>query len=183
MTAQQAKDWIATQISNSSAGIADGMAKFIAHLLGNNISQIEYVRSYYGSHYDDVGHAEHFIGAGIGFEEVQLRNLTYFAYLNTVEEACNDLDVGISIFTRLNISHGLPIPVVVRYDYHGNVPGARQRAEEHCRRVSDALSNRYPDLASRGFLHTLQVVRDINAGGGIEVLDCSVNAHTAQEAH
>ncbi|MEN8206765.1 MAG: carboxysome shell carbonic anhydrase [Pseudomonadota bacterium] len=183
MTAQQAKNRISTQISNSSAGIADGMAKFIARLLGNNISQIEYVRRYYGSHYDDVGHAERFIGAGIGFEEVQLRNLTYFAYLNTVEEACNDLDVGISIFKRLNVSHGLPIPVVVRYDYHGNVPGARERAEEHCRRVSDALNNRYPDLASGGLLHTLQVVRDIHAGGGIEVLDCSLNAHTAQEAH
>ena len=183
MTALQATDWITTQISNSSAGIADGMAKFIARLLANNISQIEYVRRYYGSHYDDVGHAERFIGAGIGFEEVQLRNLTYFAYLNTVEEACNDLDVGISIFTRLNVSHGLPIPVVVRYDYHGNVPGARERAEEHCRRVSDALNNRYQDLASRGLLHTLQVVRDINAGGGIEVLDCSVNTHAAQEAH
>jgi carboxysome shell carbonic anhydrase len=183
MSAQQAKDWVATQISNSSAGIADGMARFIAYLLANNISQIEYVRGYYGSHYDDVGHAERFIGAGIGFEEVQLRNLTYFAYLNTVEEACNDLDVGISIFTRLNVSHGLPIPVVVRYDYHGNVPGARERAEEHCRRVADALYDRYPDLASRGLLHTLQVVRDINAGGGIEVLDCSLNMHAARETH
>jgi hypothetical protein len=159
------------------------MARFIAQLLTNNISQIEYVRSNYGNHYSDIGHAERFIGAGIGFEEVQLRNLTYFAYLNTVEEAAPDLDVGIKIFTGLNVAHGLPVPVVVRYDYHGNVPGARERAEEHCRRVAAALNQRYPDLASRGLLHTLQVIRDINAGSGIEVLDCSVIAHSAQEAH
>ncbi len=183
MPASDAVNRINDEIHSISAGVADGMARFIAHLLTNNISQIEYVRSNYGNHYSDIGHAERFIGAGIGFEEVQLRNLTYFAYLNTVEEAAPDLDVGIKIFTGLNVAHSLPVPVVVRYDYHGNVPGARERAEQHCRRVAGALNQRYPDLASRGLLHTLQVIRDINAGSGIEVLDCSVIAHSAQEAH
>jgi hypothetical protein len=159
------------------------MARFIAYLLTNNLSQVEYVRSYYGGHYSDTGHAERFIGAGIGFEEVQLRNLTFFAYLNTVEEAATDLDVGISIFTGLNVAHGLPVPVVVRYDYHGNVPGARERAEQHCRRVSAALHDRYLDLSERGLLHTLQVVRDINAAGRIEILDCSVKTAAAAGAH
>ena len=183
MPANEAEHWISREVSNSGNGTAEGMVRFICQLLTNNLSQIEYVRSNYGDHYSDIGHAERFIGAGIGFEEVQLRNLTYFAYLNTVEEAAADLDVGIKIFSRLNVSHGLPVPVVVRCDYHGNVPGSRERAEQHCQRVAGALNNRYPDLARRGLLHTLQAVRDINTGGGIEVLDCSVNAHVAQEAH
>ena len=112
-----------------------------------------------------------------------MRNLTFFAYLNTVEEAARDLDVGISIFTGLNVSHGLPVPVVVRYDYHGNVPGARERAEEHCQRVSAALHVRYRELSERGLLHTLQVVRDINAAGLIEILDCSVKTAATAGAH
>jgi hypothetical protein len=83
----------------------------------------------------------------------------------------------------LNVSHGLPVPIVVRYDYHGNVPGERQRAEEHCNRVSTALHNRYRELSDRGLLHTFEVVRDINASGQIEILDCSVNTTTGTGAH
>jgi carboxysome shell carbonic anhydrase len=184
MSANEAGQWIENHLrQKGGTKLSDGMAQFIRYLLINNISQIDYVRSYYQGHYSDIGHAERFIGAGIGFEEVQLRNLTFFAYLNTVEEAARDLDVGIKIFTGLNVSHGLPVPIVVRYDYHGNVPGSRERAEEHCRRVSQALHSRYRELSDRGLLHTLQVVRDINAAGQLEILDCSVNAHAAQEAH
>jgi hypothetical protein len=74
----------------------------------------------------------------------------------------------------------LPAPVVVRFDYHGQVPGARDRAVEHCRRVSEAIKSRYSDLFQRGLLHLLQVVRDCNADATIEVLECTVNA--AQKA-
>jgi len=184
MSPAQADSWIAGHIEEKGgANLEPGMARFIAYLLTNNLSQVEYVRSYYGGPYSDIGHAERFIGAGIGFEEVQLRNLTFFAYLNTVEEAAKDLDVGISIFTGLNVAHGLPVPVVVRYDYHGNVPGARERAEQHCRRVSAAMHGRYRDLSERGLLHTLQVVRDISAAGRIEILDCSVKTAAAAGAH
>jgi len=175
MNANQAEQWIADHIKHKgSNALTEGMARFMSYLLKNNMSQVEYVRNYYGGCYSDIGHAERFIGAGIGFEEIQLRNLTFFSYLNTVEEAATDLDVGISIFTGLNVSQGLPVPIVVRYDYHGNVPGARERAKEHCRRVSNALHNRYSELTSRGLLHTLQVVRDINTAGQVEILDCSV---------
>lgn len=183
MSAQGAESAIAERVAAVASDVPAGMARFVAHLLQNNLSQIEYVRSYHGTHYSDIGHAERFIGAGIGFEEVQLRNLTYFAYLNTVEEATADLDVGVKIFSKLNVAHGLPIPVVVRYDYHGQVPGARERAETHCHRVANAMRARYADLAERGLLHTLLVVRDCNAGGRIEVLDCSVKAQPKQEAH
>jgi carboxysome shell carbonic anhydrase len=180
MSAVQAEQWIADHIrQKGGAALADGMAKFIAYLLKNNLSQVEYVRRFHNGHYSDIGHAERFIGAGIGFEEVQLRNLTFFSYLNTVEEAAADLDVGVSIFSGLNVAHGLPVPIVVRFDYHGNVPGARERAEEHCRRVSDAFHTRYSELSEKGLLHTLQVVRDINAAGKIEILDCSVKTEVA----
>lgn len=180
LSASQAEQWIADHIrQKGGAALVDGMARFVAYLLKNNLSQVEYVRAYHGGHYSDIGHAERFIGAGIGFEEIQLRNLTFFSYLDTVEEAAGDLDVGISIFTGLNVSHGLPVPVVVRFDYHGNVPGARERAEEHCKRVSDAFHSRYSDLSKKGLLHTMQVVRDINAAGNIEILECSVKTETA----
>lgn len=180
MSAAQAEQWIADHIAQKGgAALADGMAIFMAYLLKNNLSQLEYVRQYHGGAYSDIGHAERFIGAGIGFEEVQLRNLTFFSYLNTVEEAAGDLDVGVSIFSGLNVAHGLPVPVVVRFDYHGNVPGARQRAIDHCKRVSDAFHTRYSELSEKGLLHTLQVVRDIHAAGKIEILDCSVKTEAA----
>jgi carboxysome shell carbonic anhydrase len=170
-------------VRQCSPGVVEGMARLIERLIENNFSQIAYVRSYHGDHYADIGHAERFIGAGVGFEEIQLRNLMYFAYLDTVEEAAQDLDVGIKIFTGLNIRHGLPAPVVVRFDYHGHVPGARDRAVQHCRRVTDAIKARYADIFERGLLHVLQVVRDCRSDASIEVLECTVNAQTQAGGH
>jgi len=183
MSATEAKQWIDNFVQGSSPDMTEGMKKFMVHLLINNISQIQYVNQYYAGHYEDIGHAERFIGAGIGFEEVQLRNLTYFAYLNTVEEAAADLDVGIKIFTGLNVTHGLPVPIVVRYDYHSNVPGSRERAIEHCYRVEEAINSRFEALQKQGLLHILLAVRDVNVSGKIEVIACSVNAEAAQGAH
>jgi carboxysome shell carbonic anhydrase len=159
---------------------ADGMVALIARLIENNCSQIEYVREHHGGSYRSIGHAERFIGVGIGFEEIQLRNLTYFAYLATVEEGAADLDVGVRIFSGLNIDHGLPIPIVIRFDYHGGVPGARERAIAHCERIADALSARYPDLRSRGLLHCLRAVRDCDSAARIEILGSSLDPAPAQ---
>jgi hypothetical protein len=156
--------------------VADGMARLIVHLVENNLSQIEYVRQRHGARYPDIGHAERFIGAGAGFEEIQLRNLMYFAYLDTVEEGAADLDVGIRIFTGLNVSRGLPVPVVVRFDYHGDVPGARERAVQRCGRVAGALTDRYAGLYNRGLLHVLQVARDCDGNGPLDIFSCSVEA-------
>jgi carboxysome shell carbonic anhydrase len=183
LSASEAEAGIAEGIEQTCTAATDGMKKLMSRLAIQNLSQIDYVRGYHGSHYSDIGHAERFIGAGIGFEEIQLRNLTYFAYLNTVEEATKDLDVGIKIFTGLNIARGLPIPVVVRYDYHGQVPGARERAIEHCNRVVDALGVRYADLVEQGLLHTLLVIRDCHAGACIEVLSSSADPQMIKEAH
>jgi len=176
LSATDATQRVEQMIREAQATVNEGMLKLISKLIINNLSQIEYVVNYYGGHYEDIGHAERFIGAGIGFEEVQLRNLTYFAYLNTVEESTADFDVGIKIFSKLNVAHGLPVPVVIRFDYHGQVPGSRERAIEHCQRVSDAAAARYSDLAEKGLLHTLLVIRDCNANGQIEILGSSLKA-------
>ena len=112
----------------SSKNQLTGINKFIFKLIVNNISQIDYVWKFYKGSYKDIGHAERFIGVGIGFKEVHLRNLTYFAHLDTVEEGAPDLDVGVKIFKGLNVSKDLPIPVVIRFDYSGKVPGAKERA-------------------------------------------------------
>jgi len=170
---------VVTDIVNKSAaeqGVqpSEGMVKIITRLLLNNISQIDYVRTYFNGSYSDVGHQERFIGMGVGFEEVQLRNLTYFAYLKTVEQGAKDLDVGIKIFTGLNIKRGLPAPVVIRYDYHGNVPGERDRAVARCKCLDEAMRKRFPEQTEKGLLHTLLVVRDCNADNKIEVVSSSV---------
>lgn len=172
MSAMQA---IESEIRTCSPEVTKGMAQLIARLIENNLSQIAYVLGCHGGCYPDIGHAERFIGAGVGFEEIQLRNLMYFAYLNTVEEGAADLDVGIRIFKSLNVSHGLPVPVVVRFDYHGDVPGARERAEQRCGRVAEALCGRYEDLYKQGLLHVLQVARDCDSNGPLEIFSCSVN--------
>ncbi|MEB3331334.1 MAG: carboxysome shell carbonic anhydrase [Synechococcaceae cyanobacterium] len=161
LSPEQGRLRIGAMVQAAAASSPDpGMVRLIARLIENNISQIDYVNRLHGGHYSDAGHAERFIGVGIGFKEIHLRNLTYFAYMDTVEEGAADLDVGIRIFTGLNLSRDLPVPVVVRFDYHGQVPGARERAVRHCERVLEALRQRYPDLIGQGLLHALLTVRD-----------------------
>ena len=183
MDAQQASALIERRARAVSTGATEGMIKLVCRLVTSNISQIDYVNQFFEQKYPDIGHAERFIGAGIGFEEIQMRNLTYFAYMHTVEESTADLDVGVKIFTGLNVSHGLPIPVVIRFDYHGQVPGARDRAVANCKRVADALRARYTELAQNGLLHTLLAIRDCAAGEKIEVLESSVYPQNTAGAH
>lgn len=157
----QARERIQELVQQSAAASPDpGMVQLVARLLEHNISQIDYVRQFHGASYTDAGHAERFIGVGIGFKEIHLRNLTYFAYMDTVEEGAPDLDVGVKIFKGLNVSRGLPVPVVVRFDYHGQVPGARERAIRNCQRVQAAIENRYRELFDQGLLHALLTIRD-----------------------
>jgi len=161
---------------------AEGMLRFVAKLFHSNMLQVNYVREYYNGRYEDIGHQERFIGMGIGFEEIQLRNLTYFAYLKTVEEGARDLDVGIKIFSQLNVSRGLPVPVVIRNDYHGQVPGARERAVDRCHQLDAALKHRFAALHGKGMLHTLLMVRDCHADACAETVGCSL-ALNGQEKH
>ncbi|MDG6777283.1 carboxysome shell carbonic anhydrase [Thiomicrorhabdus sp. zzn3] len=136
------------------------LVKLMAWLMANNFSQIAYVNQYENGCYSDLGHAERFIGVGNGFEEVQLRNLSYYSFLDTVEEGVNDVDVGIKIFKGLNVKRGLPIPIIIRCDYDGRVPGSRDRAQSKALRIEKALHNRYQELAVSGLLQTMPTLRD-----------------------
>ncbi|MGM0677827.1 MAG: carboxysome shell carbonic anhydrase [Pseudomonadota bacterium] len=182
LTPEAARQGILEAVCAAAPDTADeGMVRLVARLVENNLSQIEYVRTLQGGGYQDAGHAERFMAVGIGFEEIQLRNLTYFAYLHTVEEGAPDLDVGCHIFDGLNVRHGLPIPVVVRFDYHGRVPGARARAVERVHRLDRALADRFRTRVEQGLLHRMLVVRDCDAGAGLEVISTSVMPPPAGE--
>ncbi len=183
MSADQAMGQIAEAVESSAPGPMDaGMVSLLTRLLANNFSQIDYVQDLHGGTYPDAGHAERFIGVGIGFKEVHLRNLTYFAHLDTVEEGAPDLDVGVKIFKGLNVSRDLPIPVVVRFDYSGRVPGARERAIADCQRVNQAIADRYAALVDEGLLHTCLTIRDRNQTAPAEIVGSTLDPQLP-EAH
>ena len=146
----------------------DGMRRLIVNLLINNLSQIDYVQELHGGRYADIGHAERYISVGDGFEEVQMRNVAYYAHLHTLEEGAADMDVGIKIFKGLNVRHGLPIPVAIHYRYDARVPGSRERAVDKACRVRDAIHARYPDLAAQGLLACHLSVQDLPTGSTME---------------
>jgi carboxysome shell carbonic anhydrase len=184
MDAAAAEAYVTDQVAaQAGAEPGTGALRLVTRLLVNNLSQIDYVRRYQGGRYADIGHAERVIGVGIGFEEVQLRNLTYFAYLDTVEEGAPDLDVGVKIFSGLNVGHGLPVPIIVRYDYQGRVPGARERSIAHCLRVQQAIESRFAELVDKGLLHTQLMIRDCSAQDSVEIVGSSVTRGLAQEMH
>ncbi|WP_434782321.1 carboxysome shell carbonic anhydrase [Ferrovum myxofaciens] len=151
----------------------EGMRRLIATLLINNLSQIEYVCGNWGGRYPDIGHNERFISVGDGFEEFQLRNLAYFAHLHTVEEGAPDMDVGINIFKKLNVNHGLPIPLAIHFRYDSRVPGCRERTVERCQRVQAALELRYGELARQGLLVCGMTVQDKRPGSPIESIEAN----------
>lgn len=183
LSKDKAMKQIIETVESSSPGKADsGMVSFISKLIANNFSQIDYVRQKHKGPYPDAGHAERFIGVGIGFKEVHLRNLTYFAHLDTVEEGAPDLDVGIKIFKGLNVSRDLPIPVVIRFDYSGRVPGARERAVSDCLRVYRAIASRYRELVDDGLIHTLSTIRDRDKKDPAEIVGSSLDP-APKEAH
>ncbi|MBF0265156.1 MAG: carboxysome shell carbonic anhydrase [Gammaproteobacteria bacterium] len=177
------EQYIEQQIVDLNSEVTDGMSRFIVYLVNNNLLQIDYVKKYFASSYADIGHAERFIGAGIGYEEIQLRNLMYFAYLQTVEEATNDLDVGIKIFTGLNLKKGLPVPIVVRFDHHSDIPGSRDRALIRCKQIMQSLQTRYQNLFEKENIYVLQVTRDCDRRDSIEIIDNSVVADLNGGAH
>ncbi len=149
----------------------EGMRKLIANMLINNLSQIEYVADLYGGCYPDIGHAERFISVGDGFNEVQMRNVAYYAHLHTLEEGVVDMDVGIKIFTDLNVKQGLPIPVAIHYRYDAKVPGSRNRTITKAKRIESAIRNRYTDLDEKGMLFCHISVQDRPTGSQIETVD------------
>ncbi|MBI1284748.1 MAG: carboxysome shell carbonic anhydrase [Thiobacillus sp.] len=147
-----------------------GMRRLIERLLANNLSQIDYVCENHQGRYADIGHAERFISIGDGFEEVHLRNLAYFGHMHTVEEGAADMDVGIKIFTRLNVARGLPVPVAIHYRYDDQVPGSKERTVARCRRVKAAIEARYPELVRDGLLVCGMSVQAKSPGSALETI-------------
>ncbi|MGC9269859.1 carboxysome shell carbonic anhydrase [Acidiphilium sp.] len=148
--------------ARAADGMASGMQALVERLLEANLSQIEYVIRHHAGRYAELGHDEHFICAGEAPTDVQIRNMYYFAHLDTVEEGTADLDVGIEIFKGLNLSQGLAIPVLVHFCHDQHVPGGRDRAVQRCRRVKAAIEERYAALAAQGRLHCQMAVSDRN---------------------
>ncbi len=146
----------------------DGMRRLIATLLINNMSQIEYVTEYHGGWYADRGHGERFMNVGDAFQEVQVRNVAYYARMDTVEEGAPDLDVGVKIFRSLNIERGLPIPMVLHYRFDAQIPGSRARVETKIRRVAEAIRGRYAALVEQGWLYLRGSIQDIPLGSPLE---------------
>ncbi|TVP90744.1 MAG: carboxysome shell carbonic anhydrase [Thioalkalivibrio sp.] len=171
MTAEQARAHIDTAITEAEhaegwargAGqTPEGIRCLILHLLEANLSQIEYVIEHHEGRYQVIGHNERFICVGEAMSELQLRNKFYFAHLDTVEEGANDMDVGIRIFTGLNLRHGLGVPVLIHFHYSSRVPGARERAITRCMRVKDAVQARYPQLQKNHRLFCQMAISDIH---------------------
>lgn len=147
------------------AGITPpGIRRLALHLLESNLSQIEYVIQHHEGRYRVIGHNERFICVGEAMGELQLRNKFYFAHLDTVEEGANDMDVGIRIFTGLNLRHGLGVPVLIHFHYSSRVPGARERAIARCQRVKAAVEDRYDRLHANHQLFCQMAVSDIHGG-------------------
>ena len=137
-----------------------GMRHLVMALLEANLSQIEYVIQHHDGRYADIGHNERFICVGESLSEVQFRNMFYFAHLTTVEDGAADVDIGVKVFTGLNVARGLPIPVLIHFHYSSKLPGSRVRALARCRRVKNAIEARYQSLHQRGFLHCCTAVSD-----------------------
>lgn len=156
---------------NHSSNETNGLHKFYAWMLKNNFAQIEYVNQFEDGCYSDIGHAERFICVGSGFEEIQLRNLSYFSFLNTIEEGVNDIDVGIKIFKGLNVKHGKPIPIIICCEFDGRVPGSKERASEKAQRIENAIHSRFQELSGCNMISTMMVLRDHTGFLPVEQLD------------
>ncbi len=152
-----------------------GMRRLILRLLEANLSQIQYVIQHHAGRYAVIGHDEHFICAGEAMSELQLRNMFYFAHLDTVEEGAADMDVGIRIFTGLNIDNGLAVPVLVHFHYSSRVPGARERTLLRCKRVKAAIEARYAHLHKQGLLHCQMAVSDHEGSERCRFIDDDVS--------
>jgi carboxysome shell carbonic anhydrase len=186
-------DMAASQAANSVTAAIDeaaraagrsmpepGMRRLIARLLTNNLSQIDYVCAQHNGRYADIGHAERLINIGDSLDGLHLRNLAYFGHLYTIEEGAADLDVGIRIFSKLNVIHGLPIPIAIHYRYDERVPGSRERAVARCRRIKAAIETRYPELARQGLLVCGMTVQGKQPGSvqeSVPDMDTSANGH------
>ena len=72
---------------------------------------------------------------------------------------------------------------MIRYDYHGNVPGARERAVAKVKCLQHAMGARFPEQTQQGLIQTMLVVRDCSADNSIEVVGGSTQPDVVGDAH
>lgn len=180
LQAQAAREHIAARVDETQAmegwgqgygSMREGMRRLVLALAEANLSQIEYVIRHHAGRYAVIGHDEEFICAGEALPDLQLRNLFYLAHLDTVEEGTADLDVGLRIFSGLNVRQGLAVPILVHFGYSARVPGSRERAVARARRVHDAIVARYASLAAQGMLQCRMAVSADDGSERCEFLD------------
>jgi carboxysome shell carbonic anhydrase len=152
----------------------EGMRWLCGYLLKNNIGQVDAVVGWNGGTYADSGHAEKLVVAGDAIDDVQLRNLTFQAQMDTLEEGAVDLDIGIAVLGRTNAPHGLAVPVLVHVAYDERIPGACARAQERARRLTAAIEARYAGAAGPAGLVSQGVVR-ARGGSRLEVVEADAD--------
>jgi hypothetical protein len=114
-------------------------------------------------------------------DDVQMRNLSFQAQMETVEEGGADLDIGISILRKTHEPRGLAVPVLVHFRHDPRLPGSAARAEFKARRLMSAIIARHAGLASRKKLFVQAALRAAD-GTGLVVLDPSPEALEKLEA-
>ncbi|OBS08097.1 carboxysome shell carbonic anhydrase [Acidihalobacter prosperus] len=164
MPAEQARAHIAAAVDAAAGQLRStasaGMKTLVARLIEANLSQIEFVIQHHEGRYESLGHGERFVCVGDPIDDLQMRNLYYFAHLDTLEEGAACVDVGVHIFEKLNLSRGFPMPVIVHFSYASVVPGARERAIERGERVLAAIQSRYRERIPAGMLKFALCVSD-----------------------
>lgn len=164
MSVEESRNTIFEEIQKCSAYLGKNPSvkrqKLLSWLIENNFSQIAYVSNFEKGCYGDLGHAERFLCIGNDFDEIQLRNLSYFSYLDSIEESADNVEVGIKIFKSLNVKRGLPIPIIIRCDYDGRIPGSKELAVDKAKRLEKTLHKRFQELSSCRMLATMATLRD-----------------------
>lgn len=185
MSAKEARDYIRAAVEEGMraalSAIGAGLTRLVARLIEANLSQIEYVIEHHEGRYEEIGHGERFICVGDSIDELQLRNLYYYAHLDTLEEGADCVDVGIGIFEKLNLARGFPVPIMMHFQYASMIPGARKRAIERCERVMRAIEARYAYRMPEGALKFVLSVSDVNGTERLALISEHLHAKSGQE--
>ena len=148
----------------------EGMRWFCGYLVKNNIAQVDVVQREMGGRHKDAGHTERLIVIGDALDDLQLRNLTFQAQMESVEEGAADLDIGVSVLRHTHETPGLAIPVLVYFEHDPRLPGSAARAEYKARRMMTAVIARYASLASRKKLFVQAALRAAD-GTDMRIID------------
>ncbi|CAD0186792.1 hypothetical protein RUESEDTHA_03703 [Ruegeria sp. THAF57] len=144
-----AKETVRTRVAECAKVDADdtetrGMRWFCGYLLKNNLAQVDAVTQKHGGPYPVKDHAEKLIVIGDPLDDVQQRNISFQAQMNSVEEGSDDLSVGLSILGRICADQQVSVPVLVLRRFDPLVPGDREAAIRGAQRMARAVNAATP---------------------------------------